>query len=116
MEGPEVNELTWEQEKEKRSQEALEKHARLHKLFREDRLAFERERRKEIREFISGVADETTRNRLLELQEAWDKRMRGAGCAHNRFVLAQTFFWDHFHNEWNPRIQELNLLLNGKPH
>lgn len=110
-----MNGPTWEQEKEKRRQETLERHARLHKLFREDRLSFERERKKEIGEFINGVADETMRNRLLEVQEAWDKRMRGAGCAHNRFVLAQTFFWDHFHSVWNPRIQELNLLLNRKP-
>ena len=110
-----MKEPTWEEAKEKRRQEALERHARLHKLFQEDRLAFERERKNAIQDLINGVRDKATKDQLLQMQASWDKRMRGAGSAHNRFVLAQTFFWDHFHNVWNPRMQELNLILNRKP-
>jgi hypothetical protein len=110
-----VKEPTWEEEKEKRRQEALERHARLHKLFLEDRLAFEREKRNAVQGVIDSVQDQPLRKQLLEMQALWDKRMRGAGSASNRFVLAQTFFWDYFHNVWNPKMQELNLILNGKP-
>jgi CHASE3 domain sensor protein len=110
-----MKEPTWEQEKEKRREETLERHARLHKLFKEDRLAFERERKEAIQALINSVKDEDLRNRLQEMQNQWDKRMRGAGSASNRFVLAQAFFWDHFHNVWNPKMQELSLLLNRKP-
>ncbi|MBW1672621.1 MAG: hypothetical protein JRJ45_03075, partial [Deltaproteobacteria bacterium] len=50
--------LKWEQEKEKREKESLEKHARLSKLFKEDRFAFERERKRMIDEIINSVEDE----------------------------------------------------------
>jgi hypothetical protein len=104
--------LTWEEEKEKRRSESIERHARLSKLFREDRLSFERERKSAIKEFIDHVEDEGQRKRLWDLQNAWDKRMKGAGSAHNRFVLAQMFFWEHFHNVWSPAIQKFKNILN----
>jgi hypothetical protein len=104
--------LMWEEEREKRRKESLENHERLSRLFREDRLSFERERRKAIRELIDSAPDEEQKKRLWDLQNSWDKKMKGAGSAHNRFVLAQVFFWDHFHNVWNPEIQKLNSMLN----
>lgn len=110
-----MKEPTWEEEKEKRRHESLERHACLHKLFQEDRLAFERVRKNAIQGLINSVQDEAMRNQLLEMQASWDKRMRGAGSADNRFVLAKTFFWDHFHNVWNPRMQEISVILNRKP-
>ena len=106
--------LKWEEGKKKREKESLEKHARLSKLFKENRLAFERERKRMIDEIINSVEDESQRNRLLSLQESWDKKMRGAGSKHNRFVLAQTLFWEHFHEVWHPTILKLNFILNGK--
>jgi hypothetical protein len=101
-------------EKEKREKESLEEHARLSKLFKQDRLAFERERKRKTDEVINSVEDEEQRNRLRALQESWDKKMRGAGSRHNRFVLAQTFFWQHFHEIWHPAIEKFNFALNGK--
>lgn len=104
--------LMWEEEREKRRSEAIERHTRLSELFREDRLSFERERRAAIKKLIDSVEDEGQRKRLWDMQSEWDKRMKGAGSAHNRFVLAQMFFWEHFQNVWNPAIQRFNRLLN----
>lgn len=106
--------LMWEKEKENREKESLEEHARLSKLFKQDRLSFERERKRKIDEVINSAEDEEQRNRLRALQESWDKKMRGAGSRHNRFVLAQTFFWQHFHEIWHPAIEKFNSILNGK--
>jgi len=106
--------LKWEKEKEKREKESLEKHARLSKLFKEDRFAFERERKRMIDEIINSVEDEDQKDRLRVFQESWDKKMRGAGSRHNRFVQAQTLFWEHFHETWHPTIQKFNFLLNSK--
>lgn len=106
--------LKWEEEKEKREKESLEKHARLSKLFKEDRFAFERERKRMIDEIINSVEDEEQRNRLWALQESWDKKMKGAGSRHNRLVLSQTFFWEHFHEIWHPTIQKFNFILSSK--
>ena len=107
--------LKWQKEKEKREKASLEKHARLSKLFKKDRLAFERERKEMIDGFVNSVEDGEQRSRLRAFQDSWDKKMRGAGSNHNRFVLAQTFFWGHFHEVWNPAIQEYNFVLNGEP-
>ena len=106
--------LKWEEEKEKREKGSLEKHTGLSKLFKEDRFAFERERKRMIDEIINSVEDEEQRNRLRAFQESWDKKMRGAGSRHNRFVQAQTLFWEHFHETWQPTIQKFNSLLNSK--
>ena len=106
--------LKWEEDREKREKESLKEHARLHKLFVEDRLSFEREKKRMIDEIINNAEDEEHRNGLRALQESWDKRMRGAGSKHNRLVLAQTIFWDHFYEKWYPSIQEFNFILNGK--
>ena len=38
----------WENERELIQEEALREHSRLHKLFKEDRLSFERERKRMI--------------------------------------------------------------------
>jgi len=94
----------WEEEKEKREKESLARHVRLSKLFNEDRFAFERERERMIDGVINSVEDEEQRRRLRSLQESWNKKMRGAGSKYNRFVLAQTFFWEHFHEVWQPAI------------
>jgi hypothetical protein len=109
-----MDRLMWEEEKEKRRKASLERHAELHRLFVEDRLAFERERRNAVQGLIDSVQDEGMRAKLCALQASWDKRMKGAGSLHNRLVLAQTFFWEHFHEVWNPTIQRLNLVLNGR--
>lgn len=92
----------------------MEKHARLHRLFIEDRLSFERERKRAINELINSIQDEEIRNKIQALQESWDKKMRGAGTGHNRLVLAQTLFWEHFYKTWSPAIEKFNFILNGR--
>lgn len=106
--------LKWAEEKEKREKESREKHAYFSKLFKEDRFAFERERKRMIDEVIGSVEDEEQRNRLWTFQERWDKKMKSSGSKHNRFALAQSFFWEHFHETWHPAILKFNFILNGK--
>jgi hypothetical protein len=99
--------LNWEKGRQERQRKALENHARLSRLFKEDRLAFQREQKRMIDELINSIEDEKQRNRLRAFQESWDKKMREAGSKHNRFVLAQTLFWEHLHKIWNPTIKTL---------
>jgi hypothetical protein len=106
--------LNWAEEKEKIRKEALERHERLHRLFVEDRLAFERERRNAVNDLINSAEDPEQREKLRAFQESWDRKMRHAGSRENRFVLAQTFFWEHFHEVWEPSIKEFSTLLNDK--
>jgi hypothetical protein len=100
-------------EKDKREKRTLEKHARLSRLYKEDRFAFEQERKRLIDEVISSAGDEKLRDRLRSFQESWDRKMKGAGSGHNRLVLAQRFFWEHFHETWQPNIQKLNAIIKG---
>ena len=104
--------LNWNQDKGIREQEALERHESLSRMFREDRFAFERERKRLIDEVINSTDDPCQRARLRELQEKWNRRMKGAGSNHNRFVLAQTFFWEHVREVWQPAIQEAHRALD----
>ncbi len=106
--------MTWQEEKARRETAARETHARLSRFFREDRFAFERERKRLIEDVINSVDDEGMRLRLRALQDSWDRKMKGAGSPHNRFVLARTFFWEHFHEAWQPSLEEFRRLLDGK--
>ncbi len=90
----------------------MERHARLARLFKEDRFTFERERRRMIDEVIQSAEDDDLKAKLHAMQDEWNRRMQGAGSLHNRFVLAKTFFWEHFHGVWQPAVQEMNRLLN----
>ena len=64
---------------------------------------------------INSARSEEEKEKLRTLQSKWDKRMKGAGSLENRFVLAQTFFWEHFQEKFNPTLQNLNTALNGSP-
>lgn len=103
-----MEESNWIAEKERRREKALEDHARLHKLFVEDRLSFERERKRAIDELIHGVADPEQRENLRELQESWDNKMRHAGSRYNRLVLAQFLFWKYVNESYLPMMQKLD--------
>ncbi len=108
-----MEKLNWEKDRQKREKKALERHARLHKLFLENRFAFERERKRIIDDFLDSIEDEERINKLRAIQKSWDNKMRHAGSAHNRLVLAQTIFWSHFYDKWCPAIQQVNHILNG---
>lgn len=101
-----------QEERDREREASLRRHERLHRLFVEDRLSFERERKRLINEFFDSIEDQEKRDRMKALQDSWDKRMRNAGSAHNRLVLAKAFFWSHFHEVWHPAIQDLNAALN----
>ena len=103
-----------QEELEMNREAAVERHMWLHNLFVEDRLGFERERKRMIDEFLNGIDDPDKRDRMIALQKSWDNKMRNAGSAHNRFVLARTFFWSHFHETWQPAIREFSAVLNGE--
>lgn len=93
-----------QEERETRRKKALEEHRRLSRLFRENRFAFERQRRDAIRELIESAPDPELRERLWQMQKRWDQRMNSAGSPHNRLVLAKAFFWDHVINHWVPAL------------
>ena len=110
----------WSQEKEQRENASLAEHARLSKLFKENRFAFELERKTRIEDLINQVEDSEQRQRLWAMQADWDKKMKHAGSEHNRYILAQTFFWEHFHEKWQPTLQQFirrfgNDDDNGRP-
>ena len=94
--------------REQRRKRALEEHQRLSRLFREDRFAFERQRREAIKNLIESAPDPEVRKRLWELQARWDQRMKAAGSAQNRLALAKVLFWDHVLNKWMPKLQEFS--------
>ena len=106
--------LKWQEEKEERKQRALANHDRLHALYVHDRLAFERERKKAIDALINSAGDERLREALRRQQKTWDQRMKNAGSSHNRFVLAQSFFWEHFFETWLPAMQRFSKTLNSE--
>ncbi len=102
----------WQQDREERRRKALEQHERLHRLFKEDRFAFERWRRQAIEEVINSAPDPELRAKLWKQQEDWERRMKNAGTPQNRLVLAKTFFWAHFFEKWMPAIEEFQQTLS----
>ena len=82
------------------------------KLFREDRLSFEREKKRMIDEVISSAPTEELKKKLREMQASWDTKLKNAGSESNRFVLAKFFFWRHFDEVWQPTLQKVNQQLN----
>jgi len=101
-----------EQDKIKRRTESLENHERLHKLFTENRLSFERERKRMIDEAINRVKDKNQRDRMLALQKSWDTEMKYAGSEDQRLALAQHLFWKHINEVWAPSLQQYNSKIN----
>ena len=79
-------------------------HDRLSELFRNDRLSFERVRKRLLEENIAAFPDVETRDKLILMQQRVEQILRGAGSGHNRFVMMQTLFWDHVVNIWVPAL------------
>lgn len=84
----------WEEGREEREKQGLAFHARMASLYREDRLAFERERRRLVNEVINGAQTDVAKQKLRALQDSIDKKLRGARSEHNRFILMQKLFWE----------------------
>jgi len=87
-----------------RKERWLAEHERLSNLFIEDRLSFERERKRRIDKTINRSHSTTGQRRLRELQRNWDNILRHAGSEHNRFVLIQMLFWNQVRDVWTPAL------------
>lgn len=85
-------------------------HERLSELFREDRLSFERERKRLINKTINKSRSS---KRLRNLQKHWDSVLRHAGSEHNRFVLIQMLFWNQVQEIWYPALYDYEEVLRG---
>lgn len=68
-----MDRFRWEEEKEQRQAEYLKRHEYMARLFVEDRLTFERERKRLLDEFFNGIEDED-RRRLCALCRRPSKR------------------------------------------
>ncbi len=98
-------------DKSERERRWLEEHDRLSKLFVEDRLSFERERKRLIDKTINRCRSRTRRHHLGELQRSWDRILRHAGSEHNRFVLIQMLFWNQVRDVWTPSLNSYERRL-----
>ena len=107
-----MSHFDWESEREEIRKESLRDHERLHRLFKEDRLSFERERKRMIDEVISSTYNKKTRTTLIKVQESWDNKMRKAGSEHNRLVLAKFILSKHLDEIWKPSLQEFCNVLH----
>ncbi len=89
----------------------IEEHDRLSRLFVEDRLTFERERRRRIEKFINRSHSIKGKTKLLELQNNWDHILKHAGSEQNRFVLIQMLFWNQVRDVWRPAVNHYEKKL-----
>ena len=96
-----------------RERKWLEEHDRLSRLFKEDRLTFERERKRRIDKAIGRNRSRTGRIRLRQLQNNWDAILKHAGSEHNRFVLIQMLFWNQVREVWCPALHNYEGVLRG---
>lgn len=97
---------TEKSDKQKREEQALATHKRLSQLFVNDRMAFERERREIIRNFIEQHEPQRQKD-LKELQDKVDHVLHGAKSPHNRLVLMKMLFWDQIHNKFLPALNNV---------
>lgn len=68
-------------------EKSLSEHSRLHLLFKENRVAFEIERKQIIESAISQADSPDAKEKLRKLQEKCDNFLNHAGSEHNRLVL-----------------------------
>ncbi|MEH0020683.1 MAG: DUF3135 domain-containing protein [Desulfobacter sp.] len=87
-------------------EEALAEHARLSKLFKENRFMFELERKKAIENTINSTGHEALKKELEKLQREWDSILRSSGSPQNRLVMIQMLLWDFVHNRWLPALRK----------
>ena len=101
------------EDKSEREKKWMEEHERLSRLFVEDRLTFERERKRRIEKTINRIRSRTRRHRLRELQSNWDTILKHAGSEHNRFVLIQMLFWNQVRDVWTPALNTYEKKLRS---
>ncbi len=99
--------------REKSQQQDMDEIEKLATLFREDRLGFERERRRLIRETIEGYEDRRLREALEKQQRHLDRVLRKSGSSQNRLSLIQALFWDQVVNRFIPALQGTSSRINA---
>ena len=100
--------------KAEKHQAFLNEHDRLANLFVTDRFAFELERKRIIHKAIDDMGcSEESNEKLRTQQKEWDRILKGAGSAENRFAMIQALFWHHVVNEWQPALQKYVTTLNS---
>lgn len=100
--------------KAEKDREFFKEHDRLAKLYVTDRFAFEMERKQIIDKTIDNMCcNEEFKEKLRVQQKDWDRILKGAGSAENRFAMIQALFWHHVVNEWQPALQEFLTTLNS---
>jgi sulfite reductase alpha subunit-like flavoprotein len=113
-----MEEFNWNEEQKKIEVDALTEHERLNRLFKENRFAFELEKRRLINQIIESAGKESEKEKLRAIQDAWDSRMKNAGSKQNRLTLARHLFFEHVEKIWNPAInecsKELGILIRAK--
>lgn len=100
-------------DKSDRKKRWIEEHERLSRLFSEDRLTFERERKRRIEKTINRSHSTKAKTRLRELQNNWDNILKHAGSDHNRFVLIQMLFWNQVRDVWTPAVNSYEKRLKA---
>lgn len=94
--------------------EFLREHDRLADLFVRDRFAFEKERQRSINETIDEMCcSEERKDKLREQQKDWDRILKGAGSAENRFAMIQALFWHKVVNDFQPALQKYVKTLHS---
>ena len=94
--------------KQKRLDQYIKEHERLHKLFVENRFLFELERKNEIENCINQSRNKEQREDLEKLQNKVDKILKNSGSIHNRFVLMKMLLWDQFHDQFRPILNQFS--------
>ncbi|HEB50298.1 MAG TPA: DUF3135 domain-containing protein [Desulfobulbus sp.] len=95
-------------------QQSAEEHERLAALFREDRLAFERERRRLIKDTIARYDDKDLRDSLERQQQLLDRALRGSGSPENRLSLISALFWDQVINRFLPALDGTSRRIKAQ--
>ena len=98
-------------DRSKLRKKGMEEHERLSRLFLEDRLAFEVERKRRIERAINRSRSKAGRIRLRSLQQEWDNVLKNAGSPHNRFILIQMLFWNQVRDVWSPALNNYERKL-----
>jgi hypothetical protein len=58
-------------------------------------------------------SSEEFKEKLRIQQKEWDRVLKGAGSAENRFAMIQALLWHHVVNKWQPDLQKYLKALNS---
>lgn len=94
-------------------EKALAEHERLHRLFKENRFAFELERKQAIETAIERARTLRFKKELQKIQDRVDHILNHSGSSHNRLVLMQMMFWRQVTEKFIPAVASGSKKKNG---